>query len=122
MRLPGVAKVFISQEKICDYLLSLSHPVGGPKARFFRGFGFVPEKWEALAESLKAICENYEVKESSETPFGKRFVIDGVLTTPDKRNPMIRTVWFIHNGESHSHFVTAFPLPALKEVSNGKRT
>jgi hypothetical protein len=38
-----------------------------------------------------------------------RYIIDGILITPDGRNPMVRSVWFIETGEITPRFVTAYP-------------
>ena len=115
-RLPNAEAVLIQQEKISGYLLCLSHPVGSSKARFFRGFGFTPDAWEIFAHALKQICLTSNVVEFERTAFGTRFVIDGVLLSPDGRNPVVRTVWFIDTGREIPHLVTAHPLPSLKEV------
>jgi hypothetical protein len=40
MKLPNADKAYVPPNKLLDYLLSLSHPVGGSKARFFRSAGF----------------------------------------------------------------------------------
>ena len=33
------------------------------------------------------------------SPFGTRYVVEGIMTAPDGRSPLIRTVWFIRNEE-----------------------
>jgi hypothetical protein len=44
------------------------------------------------------------------TPFGTRYVIEGIISTPDGRVPLIRAVWFIETGEQIARFVAAYPL------------
>jgi hypothetical protein len=44
------------------------------------------------------------------TPFGTRYVIEGILSTPDGRALLIRTVWFIETGQQIPRFVTAYLL------------
>ena len=40
MKIPNANAAFVPPEKLTGYLLALAHPVGGPKARFFRAHGF----------------------------------------------------------------------------------
>lgn len=109
MKLPNAERVIISESKIRDYLLSRSHPVGQSKARFFLGRGFTVENWRLLADAISDIAAVNEVTGTEPSPFGMRYIIDARLRTPDGRNPLVRTVWFIDAGQETPHFVTAFP-------------
>jgi len=40
MSMPNARAATIDREKVEDYLLSPTHPIGGPKARFFFSVGF----------------------------------------------------------------------------------
>lgn len=51
---PERDRAYVDQTKITDYLLSRSHPDGRTKAEFFMRFGFAIEKWQELAEALRA--------------------------------------------------------------------
>ncbi len=73
-------------------------------------FGFTLEKWEILAAALQLHVVECEIKKTEDTPFGKRFVLEGILQTPDDRKPQVRTVWFIDTGQEIPRFVTAYPL------------
>ncbi len=42
--------------------------------------------------------------------FDTRYVIDGKFFSPDNRNPMVRTVWFVESRDAAPYFVTARPL------------
>jgi hypothetical protein len=111
LALPNYEKAAISEAKIVDYLLSLSHPGGRGKAIFFRHFGFSVDEWEALAEALLLHATQNEVKAVEITPFGARYVIEGELPTPVGRAPMVRAVWFIDQGSDTPRLVTAYPIP-----------
>jgi hypothetical protein len=111
MMLPEFASAVVPEQKIVAYLLSFSHPDGRGKARFFSRFGFHADQWQTFAEALKQHVATHEVAAMEVTPFGTRYVIEGVLATPDGRNPSVRTVWFIVTGETIPHFVTAYPHP-----------
>jgi hypothetical protein len=51
-----------------------------------------------------------EVARTEDSPFGKRDIIDGELSSPDKRSPRVRAIWFIETGEDVPHLVTAYGL------------
>lgn len=78
-------------------------------------FGFTVEHWEILAEALLAHAATHEIAKIESSPFGLRYVIEGIISTPDGRMPHVRAVWFMENGEDRARFVTACPL----ERSNG---
>jgi hypothetical protein len=110
MNLPNHDKAVVSQRKIVGYLLSHSHRDGRGKAKFFTQFGFSVEAWEELAQALRQHAADYEIAKAEQSPFGTRYVIEGQITTPDGRTPLIRSVWFIAAGETIPQFATAYPL------------
>lgn len=111
MKLPKCREVVVPREKVVDYLLSQTHPVGRGKAKFFRGLGFHPAHWETLADALKTVAMDNDVKHTEPSPFGTRYIIEGRLETADGENPVVRTVWFIEHAGEVPRFVTAYPLP-----------
>lgn len=108
MKLPNGANAVVPAAKLTEYLLSVTHPVGRAKARFFRMFGYSEENAALLQEGLLLIAERNEVKEIKEAPFGAKYVIDGDLVTPDGRTVRISSVWVIEE-EGPPRFVTAYP-------------
>ncbi len=111
MKLPNYEQAIVPQAKITEYLLSLSHEDGRSKARFFLSFGFSLERWQTLAGALLAHAANYEVAKIEPSPFGLRYVIEGIISAPDGRTPHIRVVWFIETEKDRPRFVTAYPSP-----------
>ncbi len=110
MILPHIEAASIPRSKIVEYLLSPFHKDGKGKAVFFKRFGFTAELWQILSEALiKHACENEVVKEET-THFGKRYVIEGSLETPDGRAAEIRAVWFIDIESSVPRLATAYPI------------
>ncbi len=73
-------------------------------------FGFTIEAWETLAQALLAHAATYEVASISEKSEVTNYAIEGPLKTPDKRDPLIRTVWALEKGSNAPRFVTAYPL------------
>ena len=111
MKLPEFASVNVPEQKIVAYLLSFTHPDGRGKAIFFSRFGFHTNQWQVFAAALRQHAAAHEVVAIDQTPFGTRYVIEGPLDTPDGRNPLVRTVWFIATDETIPRLVTAYPHP-----------
>jgi hypothetical protein len=79
MKLPNAHLAVVEQGKILGYLLDRQHQYGASKAHFFLRFGFTLEAWEVLAA---AFCEHglrHEVTVVTETPFGPRYEVEGLL-------------------------------------------
>lgn len=111
MRLPNAELAAIPPGKVIKYLLSPSHPAGRAKAAFFCGFGFTTGNWKALAKALREHAATHEVAKAEDTPFGMRYTIEGPLKAPDGRQPLVRSVWFVEEGEEVPRLVTAYPRP-----------
>jgi hypothetical protein len=107
VKLPGSEKAVVAERKISGYLLSLRHPTGRNKALWLTEYGFTPE---TLGEALRHHAAAHDVARIEESPFGKRFVIEGTLVTLDGRNPPVRSIWFIETGDDAPRLVTLYPL------------
>ena len=95
---------------IVDYLLSTSHSDGRSKAVFFSSFGFNVEQWQSFAIALRDHGASHEVSGIVASDYGVRYSVDGIIKTPDGRNPHVRTVWIIDKEDSQPRLVTAHPL------------
>jgi hypothetical protein len=51
---------------------------------------------------------------AADTPFGRKYFLEGPLAAADGRNPRVRAVWFIASGEAVPRFVTAYPMPGAE--------
>lgn len=109
MKLPNQDKVYISPEKLTDYLLSETHSVGKSKAKFLRSVGFNESNVDVLEQCLILIAQSNEVVETTKTSHGTKFVIDGEIKTPIDVTAKLRTIWIIDAGEDIPRFVTAYP-------------
>jgi len=116
--MPNKEKAVVTRSKVLDYILSLTHRDGSSKAKFFMQFGFSINQWEILVNALKNHAIRNNVTKVEQTSFGTRYVIEGFIETPDKRNPKIRSVWFVKKNTEIPCFVTSYPK---KERSNDKR-
>jgi len=110
LKLPNYENAVISETKITGYLLSTKHRDGRSKAEFFTRLGFSAETWEDLASELLRHAAENEVAKIEDSPFGRRYIIEGVLLAPDRKAVTVRSVWFIETGEQIPRFVTAYPL------------
>lgn len=108
MKVPNFEQAVIPKEKLQDYLLSQSHPVGRFKAVFFYQLGYSSDTWEVLANDLRGVLEN-EVVKTMETEFGTKFDVRGELTGPSGRNAAVVTVWVLLKGKEFARFVTVYP-------------
>lgn len=108
-RLPNAEQARVAPEKTFGYLLDMEHRRGRAKARFFLRYGFTREQWPVFADSLMAHAVANEVIDVEETIYGMKYVVDGLLETPDGRNPRVWTVWMLPEDSHAPRFVTAYP-------------
>ncbi len=111
--LPNIAAAYVEDAKLGDYLLNTTHPRGGPKARFLLRFGFVVERPDALRQALIAHAVANEISRSRTEYFGVIFEIEGPLSTPDGRDPYVRTVWMLDTGAAAPRLITLVPTRAV---------
>lgn len=110
MKLTDRYELVVQRRKLTEYLLSRSHRVGKHKAAFLEGCGFAAARWQELASALRSHAARHEVAKVEDSPFGIRYAVDGILTTPSGRDARIRSVWFVASGENVARLVTAYPL------------
>ena len=109
MKLPNAEHAEVPPEKLRDYLLSPSHPVGRFKARFFQSIGYNLDNWEALSEFLLGVARTGEVEEVP-SPYGRKFRIIAELATVTGEELPVVTVWILSSNAAAPRFVTAYPL------------
>ncbi len=108
MKLPNTDSAIIPREKLQDYLLSQSHPVGRFKAAFFRSLGYSIDNWDALERDIRSLLSN-EVGNSQETEYGGKFEVRGEICGPTGQRAEIVTVWIVLKGKDFPRFITAYP-------------
>jgi hypothetical protein len=109
VKLPAGERAIVDDAKIRDYLLSLEHPVGRSKAKFFQLMGFTRERCDELQQQLLALARIGEAVIGPATDFGQQYVVRGMIDTPLGRQVMIQSAWIVLNGEDFPRFVTAIP-------------
>lgn len=108
MRLPNADQAQVERAKAAGYLLAAEHPRGWGKATAFLRFGFSPERWEEFAEAARIHAASYEVTGVREFQNALHYAVEGVLVSPDGRNPYVRTVWAIDEESGAPRLVTAY--------------
>ncbi|MGO9093463.1 MAG: DUF6883 domain-containing protein, partial [bacterium] len=76
--------------------------------------GFMGDAWEKLAKSLLQHAAENEVAKVEDSPFGKRYIVEGKLFGSGDKTAVVRSVWFVETGEHIPRFVTAYPLQRRK--------
>jgi hypothetical protein len=109
MKLPHAEQATVPEQKVVDYLLSVTHRDGRHKAAYFGRFGFTATAWQVFAEALRRHAADYKVVETDQTAYGTSYVIEGPLMAPDGRMPVVRVVWFVETGQTSPRLVTAYP-------------
>jgi hypothetical protein len=108
MVIPNAASAIVAPEKLRDYLLSPTHPIGRYKSVFFRALGYSQELWETLGRDLRALLEG-NAEQLELTEHGQKLAFRGEITGPNGRLARVVTVWIILTGENVVRFVTAYP-------------
>lgn len=109
MRLPNAGKAFVEEPKL-GYLLRAEK-----KGDFFQAIGFSTWEPESLRDALLGHARRQEVSRTLKTPFGVKYVLDGLLKSSDERDPETWSVWIVETGRDRSRFLTAYS--PVKEVS-----
>lgn len=105
----------IRNNKLVDYLLDLSHPRGGSKARFFLTFGFSRDRPMELADALADHVLRTEGRPQNLTENGPtKLVFEGRLRAPNGREPWVRSVWQVE-ADGVARLVTVVPLRRTDE-------
>jgi hypothetical protein len=108
MVFPDAENAVIKEDKLCEYLLNPSHPVGGSKAAWFASVGYSRQNWYELRDALLAIaasCDNFIAKPS---PYVVKYETTGELGTEGHRRGTVVSVWIVEANLS-PRLVTAYP-------------
>ena len=82
MKLPNHQKAYISEDKLKNYLLKDTHPIGRSKSKFFNHFGFNDSNIKLLKKRLLEMVHKNDVIEELSSPYGVKYIIDGEMRTP----------------------------------------
>jgi hypothetical protein len=99
----------VNADKIREYLLSDSHPVGRFKAVFFGGLGYSAAEWEVLAADLMGHAVGNEASATEANEYGQKYEVRGRMSGPAGKTAVVVAVWIVLRGQDIPRFVTAFP-------------
>ncbi len=108
MKLPNADHALIEPEKLHDYLLSSTHPIGRFKSSFFTKLGYSKEQWPHLEADLLQLAATGEADPGQITEYGQKYEVRGIMKGSSGRVEEIISVWIILTGENIPRFVTAF--------------
>jgi len=108
VRLPKPENALLPPEKVRDYLLSESHPIGRYKSAVFRSLGYEARIWQVLAEDLRKLLI-LDAEEAGSSEFGTKYAIRGTIRGPNGESGAIVSIWIVRNDENFARFVTAYP-------------
>jgi len=109
VKLPRHDDVRIPDDKVVDYLLSPSHPVGRFKARLFAALGFRRDQPESFVAELRRIARSGDVSSQEDTPYGRKYTVEGILTGP-LGSREVATVWFQEPSQESVRLLTVRPV------------
>ena len=114
MKIPNSQKAEVPESKIVDYLLSSGHPEGGPKARFFFGWGFTVENWNTLASALIKQAGENDFADDETGRHGTKYTVVAPLESPRGTTPPVKVIWIVAKGTEHPRLITAYPASQVK--------
>jgi hypothetical protein len=107
--LPRADIAVISVEKLRDYILSRTHPVGRFKAAFFERLGYSQDDWQTLAVDLRRQHLPMPAERVDSNTFGSKYRIDALIVGPAGRSAMVVSVWIVLAYEEAPRLVTLYP-------------
>lgn len=110
MKLPNGEVALVSTKKIKNYLLSIEHPVGKLKAKFFNTTGFSQKDAKKLEQLLLKIAAENELTEITSSEYGKKYIIEGTIKSSKGKSVRIQTIWIVETGKTRPRFITAYPV------------
>jgi hypothetical protein len=108
LQIPGADRAIVDPVKVRDYLLSLEHPVGRGKARFFLALGFSRGEWSSLQRALLSVATQSEARPLPASPYGQKYEARAIIQGPRGQATVV-TIWIILAGEDFPRLVTAYP-------------
>ena len=95
MPFPEAERAIVTEEKVRDYLLNPSHPIGGSKAVWFASIGYSIENWQDLIDDLMLLAGSVEDFVAKPSPFGVKYEVIGKIGRPGHHPADVITVWMV---------------------------
>ncbi|WP_404980513.1 DUF6883 domain-containing protein [Carboxydichorda subterranea] len=75
----------------------------------FRAPGFTRETERKLTAAILEIARRGQLVTAVDSPYGTKYIVDGILTGPTGRVASVITVWVVEPDDPRPRFVTAYP-------------
>jgi len=108
MPFPDAENAIVAEEKIREYLLNPSHPVGGSKAIWFASIGYTLDNWQELTGDLLRLARTADNFVAKWSPFGVKYEVSGEIGRPGHRPAVVVSIWIVDE-DSAPRLVTAYP-------------
>lgn len=108
MPFPNAKRAIVAEEKVCDYLLNRSHPVGGFKAAWFASLGYTSENWQDLADDLLRLAQSSDQFVTKPSHFGVKYEVAGQIGRPGHRPATVIAIWIVEENRV-ARLITAHP-------------
>ena len=109
MLVPNAHLAEIDPIKLHGYLLSMNHPVGRFKARFFTALGYAADDWQVLEADLRIQHLGQDAEAGPSDSNGQTYTIRAILIGPNGQSANVLSVWFVRAATGIPHLVTAYP-------------
>lgn len=110
VKVPYYQSAIISDIKLTEYLLSLTHPVGKFKAKLFRGWGFNENNIDIFRKCLLSIVHTNKVVKIKTSQHSTNYEVHGKIQIPKGGVRIITTVWAIDIGKRTPYLVSAYKV------------
>ena len=107
--LPNADRAIIDPLKLHSYLLSVAHPIGRFKAKFFRTLGYSLDSWRLLERDLRSQHLSQTARRIGETRYGVKYEIHAILKGPNGHKAEVVSIWMIMASEQIPRLVTVYP-------------
>ena len=108
MPFPNAENAVVADEKVREYLLNPSHPVGGSKAVWFASIGYAFDNWQDLVEDLLRLGRTSDDFVAKPSPFGVKYEVTGEIGRPGHLPAVVVSVWIVEQ-DALPRLVTAYP-------------
>jgi len=107
--LPNHQNAQIDPNKIVNYALNPSHPVGGNKAKVFESaLGFNQSNANQFMAQIQQQLPNSRAILGVNDKYGQRFTVDMSITGPNGKTVIVRTGWIIETGSTIPRLTTTY--------------
>lgn len=107
--LPNFANAQIDANKLVNYALNPSHPVGGNKARVFESaLGYNQTNATHMIAQIRQQLPNSRAVPGVRDQYGQRFTVDMPIAGPNGNTVTIRTGWIIEIGSIIPRLTTTY--------------